>query len=256
MAPVILVTNDDGIHAQGLHALADALVPLGDVFVIAPDREQSAVGHALTLHRPLRVDKVGERRFAVNGTPSDCVNLGVLGLLPAPPVLVVSGINHGSNLGDDVTYSGTVSAAMEGTLLGVASMAVSQAEGEAAGFEAAGRVAQMVAARLLVEGLPAKTLLNVNVPRGEVGGIRMTRLGHRVYREKVIEETDPRGRPYYWIGAGPPEWQEDEASDIAAVHAGLASVTPLHLDLTHFGALGRMAEWEGALNALLKKRPR
>jgi 5'-nucleotidase len=256
MAPVILVTNDDGIHAQGLLALAEALVPLGDVFVVAPDREQSAVGHALTLHRPLRVDKVGERRFAVNGTPSDCVNLGVLGLLPEPPVLVVSGINHGSNLGDDVTYSGTVSAAMEGTLLGVASMAVSQAEGETAGFEAAGRVAQLVAARLLVEGLPAKTLLNVNVPRGEVSGIRMTRLGHRVYREKVIEEVDPRGRPYYWIGAGPPEWQEDEASDIAAVHAGLASVTPLHLDLTHFGALGRMAEWEGALNALLKKRPR
>jgi 5'-nucleotidase len=256
MAPVILVTNDDGIHAQGLSALADALVSLGDVFVIAPDREQSAVGHALTLHRPLRVDKVGERRFAVNGTPSDCVNLGVLGLLPEPPVLVVSGINHGSNLGDDVTYSGTVSAAMEGTLLGVASMAVSQTEGEAAGFEAAGRVAQLVAARLLVEGLPAKTLLNVNVPRGEVSGIRMTRLGHRVYREKVIEEVDPRGRPYYWIGAGPPEWQEDEASDIAAVHAGLASVTPLHLDLTHFGALGRMAEWEGALNALLKKRQR
>jgi 5'-nucleotidase len=256
MASVILVTNDDGIHAQGLSALAQALESLGEVFVVAPDREQSAVGHALTLHRPLRVDQVGERRYAVNGTPSDCVNLGVLGLLPEPPVLVVSGINHGSNLGDDVTYSGTVSAAMEGTLLGVPSMAVSQAEGEVAGFEAAGRVAQLVAARLLVEGLPAKTLLNVNVPRGEVSGIRMTRLGHRVYREKVIQEVDPRGRPYYWIGVGPPEWREDEASDIAAVHAGLASVTPLHLDLTHFGALGRMAEWEGGLNALLKKRPR
>jgi 5'-nucleotidase len=256
MTSVILVTNDDGIHAQGLGALADALAPLGEVFVVAPDREQSAVGHALTLHRPLRVDRVADRRFAVNGTPSDCVNLGVLGLLPEPPVLVVSGINHGSNLGDDVTYSGTVSAAMEGTLLGVPSMAVSQVEGDAAGFEVAGRVAQLVAARLLVEGLPAKTLLNVNVPRGEVSGIRMTRLGHRVYREKVIQEVDPRGRPYYWIGAGPPEWQEDEASDIAAVHAGLASVTPLHLDLTHFGALGRMADWEGGLNALLKKRPR
>ena len=138
MASVILVTNDDGIHAQGLSALAQALESLGEVFVVAPDREQSAVGHALTLHRPLRVDQVGERRFAVNGTPSDCVNLGVLGLLPEPPVLVVSGINHGSNLGDDVTYSGTVSAAMEGTLLGVPSMAVSQVEGEVAGFEAAG----------------------------------------------------------------------------------------------------------------------
>jgi len=256
MAPVILATNDDGIHAQGLGALAEALGSLGEVYVVAPDREQSAVGHALTLHRPLRVDRLGERRFAVNGTPSDCVNLGVLGLLPEPPALVVSGINHGSNLGDDVTYSGTVSAAMEGTLLGVPSMAVSQAEGDAAGFEVAGRVARLVAARVLVEGLPAKTLLNVNLPRGEVRGIRMTRLGHRVYREKVVQEVDPRGRPYFWIGAGPPEWQEDEASDIAAVHAGLASVTPLHLDLTHFGALGRMSEWEGSLNALLKKRPR
>jgi 5'-nucleotidase len=256
MAPVILVTNDDGVHAEGLRALGEALAPLGEVFVVAPDREQSAVGHALTLHRPLRVDRLGERRFAVNGTPSDCVNLGVLGLLPEAPVLVVSGINHGSNLGDDVTYSGTVSAAMEGTLLGVPSMAVSQAEGDAAGFEAAGRVARLVAARVLVEGLPAKTLLNVNVPRGEMRGVRLTRLGHRVYREKVVQEVDPRGRPYFWIGAGPPEWQADEASDIAAVHAGLASVTPLHLDLTHFGALGRMAEWEGSLNALLKNRPR
>jgi 5'-nucleotidase len=253
---VILATNDDGIHAQGLGALAESLASLGEVYVVAPDREQSAVGHALTLHRPLRVDRLGERRFSVNGTPSDCVNLGVLGLLPEPPVLVVSGINHGSNLGDDVTYSGTVSAAMEGTLLGVPSMAVSQAEGDTANFEAAGRVARLVAARVLVEGLPAKTLLNVNVPRGDVHGIRMTRLGHRIYREKVVQEVDPRGRPYFWIGAGPPEWQEDEASDIAAVHSGLASVTPLHLDLTHFGALGRMAEWEGSLNALLKKRVR
>src|SRR5262245_41490615 len=256
MAAVILVTNDDGIHAQGLGALAEALAPLGEVYVVAPDREQSAVGHALTLHRPLRVDRVGERRIAVNGTPSDCVNLGVLGLLPEPPVLVVSGIHHGSNLGDAVTYSGMVSAATEGTLVGVPSMAVSQVEGDAAGFEVAGRVARLVAARVLVEGLPAKTLLNVNVPRGEVHGIRMTRLGHRVYREKVVQEVDPRGRPYYWIGAGPPEWQEDEASDIAAVHAELASVTPRHLPLTHVGARGRMAEWEGALNALVKKRPR
>ena len=258
MAPVILVTNDDGIHARGLSVLAEALAPLGEVYVVAPDREQSAVGHALTLHRPLRVDRVADRKFAVNGTPSDCVNLAVLGLLPEPPVLVAAGVNHGSNLGDDVTYSGTVSAAMEGTLLGVASMAVSQSDPEADdnGFEAAGEVARAVATRLLVEGLPAKTLLNLNVPRGPVKGVRLTRLGHRVYREKVIREVDPRGRPYYWIGAGPPEWAEDAASDIAAVHAGFASVTPLHLDLTHHGALGRMTEWAGALNAVLKKRKR
>ena len=150
MAAVILITNDDGIHAQGLTAMADALEALGEVYVVAPDREQSAVGHALTLHRPLRVERVSERRFAVNGTPSDCVNLGVLGLVPEPPVLVVSGINHGSNLGDDVTYSGTVSAAMERTLLGVPSLAVSQLEGDAGRCEAAGRIARLVAARALV----------------------------------------------------------------------------------------------------------
>jgi len=256
MAAVILVTNDDGVHAPGLGALASALEELGDVYVVAPDREQSAVGHALTLHRPLRVTTLGERRFSVNGTPSDCVNLAVLGLLPERPVLVAAGINHGSNLGDDVTYSGTVSAAMEGTLLGVPSMAVSQVDPETAGLEGAQAVAKLVASRVLVEGLPSKTLLNINVPAGPLAGIRMTRLGHRVYQEKVVRETDPRGLPYYWIGAGPPVWSEDEASDIAAVHRGLASVTPLHMDLTHHGALQRMAEWDGALTALLKKRPR
>ena len=254
MTGVILVTNDDGVHAPGLAALAAALEALGEVHVIAPDREQSAVGHALTLHRPLRVEQVGERRFAVNGTPSDCVNLGILGLLPEPPVLVVSGINHGSNLGDDVTYSGTVSAAMEGTLLGVPSMAVSQADPPVEGFEAAGEVARAVATRVLVEGLPRQTLLNVNVPSGKPQGIRLTRLGHRVYSAKAIREVDPRGRPYYWIGVGAPEWAEDEGTDIAAVHAGWAAVTPLHLDLTHHGALRGMAGWESSLNALVRRR--
>src|SRR6266540_4131176 len=237
---IVVVTNDDGVHAPGLAALERALAELGEVYVLAPEREQSACGHALTLHRPLRPHQLGERRFAVNGTPSDCVNLAVLGFLPAPPVLVVSGINHGANLGDDVTYSGTVSAAMEGTLLGVPSMAVSQANAGDTGFESAGNVARLVASRLLVEGLTAKKLLNVNAPPGPASGIRMTRLGHRVYREKIVQETDPRGLPYYWIGAGPPEWNDDEGSDISAVNRGQASVTPLHLDLTHYGALGRM----------------
>src|SRR5678810_910210 len=162
MAPVILVTNDDGIHARGLAALAEALATIGEVYVVAPDREQSAVGHALTLHRPLRVDRVAERKYAVNGTPSDCVNLAVLGFLPEPPVLIASGVNHGSNLGDDVTYSGTVSAAMEGTLLGVPSIAVSLMDG--GDVSAAARVARLIAMRVLVEGLPPMTLLNVNAP--------------------------------------------------------------------------------------------
>jgi 5'-nucleotidase len=254
--PIILVTNDDGINSAGIRALADALTDLGEVHVVAPDREQSAVGHALTLHRPLRVDTIGERWSAVNGTPSDCVNLAVLGLLSEPPVLVVSGVNHGSNLGDDVTYSGTVAAAMEGALLGVPSMAVSQVEPDATGFAAAGEVARLVAMRVLVEGLPRQTLLNVNVPPGRLAGIRLTRLGRRVYREKAVREVDPRGRPYYWIGAGPPEWDEDEDSDISAIRAGFATVTPVHLDLTNYSVLRRMAEWEGGLNALLKRHGR
>jgi 5'-nucleotidase len=254
VAPLILVTNDDGIHAAGLSALADALAEIGEVHVVAPDREQSAVGHALTLHRPLRVDAISERRFAVNGTPSDCVNLAILGLLPEAPVIVVSGINHGSNLGDDVTYSGTVSAAMESALLGVPAIAVSQVEPDGKSFAVAAAVAQLVVTRVLVEGLAPQTLLNVNVPAGRPAGIKVTRLGRRVYREKAVREVDPRGRPYYWVGAGPPEWEEDEGTDIAAVRRGFAAVTPVHLDLTHHGALRRMAGWEGGLNALLRKR--
>ena len=248
--PVLLVTNDDGVHAAGLAALAEALADLGDVHVLAPEREQSACGHALTLHRPLRVEHLGGARYAVNGTPSDCVNLGVLGFLPERPVLVVSGINHGSNLGDDVTYSGTVSAAMEGTLLGVTSIAVSLAEG--GDFAVAGRIARLVVMRTLVAGLPPKTLLNVNVPAGVPRGIRLARLGHRVYSEKIVRQTDPRGRTHYWIGAGPPEWEALEGTDMGAVHEGYVAITPLHLDLTNHRALMQMADWPDGLSAQLR----
>src|SRR5262245_57978020 len=248
--PVLLVTNDDGIYAPGLAALARAVEGLGDVHIVAPEREQSACGHALTLHRPLRVESVGERRFAVNGTPSDCVNLGVLGFLPERPILVISGINHGSNLGDDVTYSGTVSAAMEGTLLGVPSIAVSLASG--GDFEEAARVARLVVTRVLVSGLPDKTLLNVNVPAGPSRGIRLTRLGHRVYDGRIVEQADPRGRLHYWIGGGPPQWSLLDGTDMGAVHDGFVALTPLHLDLTHHRALAEMREWSTWLNAELR----
>jgi 5'-nucleotidase len=247
--PVLLVTNDDGVHAEGLAALARALQELGEVYVIAPEREQSACSHALTLHRPLRVHCLRDRWFAVNGTPSDCVNLGVLGFLPEPPVLIASGINHGANLGDDVTYSGTVSAAMEGTLLGVLSLAVSLVEG--GDVAEAARVARLVASRVLVERLPAKTLLNINVPPGVPKGVRVTRQGHRVYSEKIVEQRDPRGRSHYWIGSGEPRWEALEGTDMAAIHAGFVSVTPLHLDLTHHRALAQMTDWAGALGAQL-----
>ena len=257
---VILVTNDDGIAAAGLTALAEALDALGQVYVVAPDRERSTVGHSLTLHRPLRVERVGERRFAVNGMPADCVNLGSLGRLPSPPSLVVSGINHGANLGDDVTYSGTVSAAMEGTLLGVPSVAISLVGGgeergvESDAFDEAAKMACVISARVLTEGLPPKTLLNVNVPRGRPRGVRLTRLGQRVYKEKVVEEVDPRGKTYYWIGAGPPIWDDTESTDIAAIHEQCVAVTPLHLDLTHYEALTRLTPWQDALTAQLQSR--
>src|SRR5438132_773924 len=211
---VVVLTNDDGVHAPGLAALEKALAELGDVYVVAPEREQSACGHALTLHRPLRALQMGEHRFAVNGTPSDCVNMAVLGFLPETPVLVVSGINHGANLGDDVTYSGTVAAAMEATILGVPSIAVSLLDG--GDFEIAGRVARLVAMRVLVGGLPGNTLLNVNVPVQPPRGIRMTRLGHRVYKEKIVEQADPRGRSHYWIGGGEARWGDLEGTDLGA----------------------------------------
>jgi 5'-nucleotidase len=257
---VLLVTNDDGVHAPGLAALAEALDSLGEVWVVAPEREQSACGHALTLHRPLRPHQWGERRFAVNGTPSDCVNLAVLGFLPERPVLVASGINHGSNLGDDVTYSGTVSAAMEGTLLGVPSIAVSLVDG--GDLAAAGRAARLVAMRVLVEGLPAKTLLNVNVPRQAPRGVRVSRLGHRVYTGKVVEQVDPRGRTHYWLGGGAPQWEALEGTDMGAVHDGYVALTPLHLDLTNHRAMMQLTDWPDGLNAQLRgdrsgeKRPR
>ena len=249
--PILLVTNDDGVHAEGLAALARALADLGDVYVVAPEREQSACGHALTLHRPLRVEPVRERWFAVNGTPSDCVNLAVLGFLPERPVLIVAGINHGTNLGDDVTYSGTVSAAMEGILLGVPSIAVSLVPG--GDFAEAGRAASLLAARTLVEGLPSKTLLNVNVPATSPQGIRMTRLGHRVYNGKIVEQVDPRGRTHYWIGGGEPAWELLEDSDMQAISEGFVSVTPVHLDLTSHRVLAEMRDWGPRLSTQLRR---
>jgi 5'/3'-nucleotidase len=248
---LLLITNDDGVHAAGLAALAECVADLGDVYVIAPEREQSACGHALTLHRPLRVVDVRERWFSVNGTPSDCVNLGVLGFLPERPVLVLSGINHGSNLGDDVTYSGTVSAAMEGTLLGIPSIAISLVEGGE--LSAAAAIARLVASRALVEGVPRKTLLNVNVPSGQPRGVKIARLGHRVYSEKIVAQTDPRGRPHYWIGAGPPEWEALEGTDMGALHEGYVAITPVHLDLTNHRALTHLADWQPALNAQYRR---
>ena len=235
----ILVTNDDGIFSEGIRLLAAALADLGEVLVVAPDREQSATGHSLTLTRPLRMQKVQDGWYAVDGTPTDCVNLGVLALLKDKrPDLVASGINFGLNLGDDVTYSGTVSATFEGTLLGIPSVAFSQEVGEGFSFEVAARFARDLLRVLLSADteLPRDLLLNVNIPAGPIQGVSFTRLGRRVYKQTVTENLDPRGRKYYWI-AGTPQWEKAEGTDFEAVSQGRISVTPLHLDLTYYPGL-------------------
>jgi 5'-nucleotidase len=237
-APRILVTNDDGIFSEGIERLAAALGDVGDVYTVAPDQERSAAGHALTLDAPLRAKEVGEKRWSVNGTPTDCVNWGVLHLLrDARPALLFSGINLGLNLGDDVTYSGTVSAAFEGALLTIPSVAISQEIERGFTFDAAADFAVRLARRLLAQSLPPKTLVNINVPAGPVRGVRVGRLGTRRYGETVIEKTDPRGRPYYWIGSTVPVGELEDGTDISAVAEKFISMTPVHLDLTAYQSM-------------------
>ena len=259
----ILVTNDDGIHAEGIAKLADSLRPLGEVVVVAPDRERSAASHALTLHAPLRIRAVTDGEYAVDGTPADCVYLGALQVLDRKPDLVVAGINHGTNIGDDVTYSGTIAAAIEGTIIGIPSFAISQEansdvpRGSASGrfdFGSACVVARQIAERVLDEGLPsADTLLNVNVPDGPIQAIRCTRQGKRTYDEIVYQATDPRGSPYYWIGSGAaPHVEQDPDTDYMAVHDGCISICPLHLDLTHYPTLEQMHDKWSHLTASIE----
>ncbi|HEY5648804.1 MAG TPA: 5'/3'-nucleotidase SurE [Nitrospiria bacterium] len=238
---LILVTNDDGVQSPGLKALSRALKRLGEVWVVAPDRERSAAGHSLTLHKPLRVHREGPREVSVNGTPTDCVNLAVNQILKRRPHVVVSGINMGANLGDDVTYSGTVSAAMEGTILGIPSIALSQLGDISFRFDAASRVAGRLVRWVHRNGLPPDTLLNVNIPNlspVKIKGIRVTKLGKRIFDPNtIIEKKDPRGRTYYWIGGNRLQWEAGRDTDNAAINDGMVSITPVHLDLTNYAAL-------------------
>ena len=240
---LILVSNDDGILSEGLTALVDAVGALGEVYVVAPDRERSAASHSMTLHRPLRIGEVEPRRYAVDGTPTDCVNLAINGILPRRPGLVIAGINKGGNLGEDITYSGTVSIAMEGTLLGVPSIAISLVARVGFDFTVAAGFARALAARTLAHGLPHGTLLNVNVPDGTPDQVRMfalTRQGRRRYGNAVVEKVDPRDRKYYWIGGDESGFVREEGTDVAAVEGGFISVTPIHLDLTNYRSLGEL----------------
>ncbi|MAG68833.1 MAG: 5'/3'-nucleotidase SurE [Acidobacteria bacterium] len=236
--PKILVTNDDGIRSAGLEALAGALEAIGDVIAVAPLMEASAVGHALTLRHPLRLEQLAANRYSVDGTPTDCVNVAVSKVLRGRPDLVVSGINKGANLGDDVTYSGTVAGAMEGALLGVPSLAVSlERRSDEFDFTQAAAAAVELATALLTNPLPSRTFLNVNVPHGRVKGLRVTVQGRRKHVTSVAEARDPRGQPYFWIEEGQTRWEELARSDHHAVADGWVSVTPLSPDLTDHAAL-------------------
>jgi 5'/3'-nucleotidase len=236
----ILVTNDDGVHSDGIRALADALKPLGEVTVIAPHQESSAIGHALTLRRPLRLERMTDGFYAVDGTPTDCVNIGVAILLKGElPDLVVSGINTGWNLGDDITYSGTVSGALEGALLGVQGIAISlqRTRDYVFDFAPSARAAAQLAELLLHHPLPERTFLNVNVPKGLPKGYKRTVQGKRNHITKIDERLDPRGKPYYWIEEGIDDWTPHDRSDYHACREGFISVTPLHPDMTAHDAL-------------------
>lgn len=244
-AVLILVTNDDGVRSPGIRTLAQTVADLGRVVVVAPDRNRSAIGHALTLEDPLRVDELKKDVYAVDGTPTDCVNLGIHGLLQQPPDLVISGINRGSNVGDDITYSGTVSAALEACLMGVPAFAVSleQLEFSERALTTAAQFARRLASRVLEQGLPRETFLNVNVPAAPCRGVELTRQGKRQYGASVVRKEDPRGRYYYWLGGADVSYEDIPGSDCNALQSDFISVTPLKANLTHEQAYTELLDW-------------
>jgi len=242
----ILVSNDDGYLATGINVLADALAKIADIVVVAPDRNRSAASNSLTLQDPLRISRVSENRYSVNGTPSDCVHLALTGFLEEEPDLVVSGINHGANLGDDVIYSGTVAAAMEGRFLGFPTIAMSLVGHRMQHFDTAARVATELVQRLEREPLPSEFIFNVNVPDrpyDELTGITTARLGFRHKSEPVVKSADPHGRTIYWVGPAGDSQEAGEGTDFYAVEQGAVAITPLKIDLTRHEALSQVSEW-------------
>ncbi len=251
--PRILVTNDDGIHSPGIVSLAEALSEVGEVWIIAPDRERSAVSHSFTMNHPIRIIQLKERTYIMDGTPADCVMFGTRGFLEHTPDLVASGINRGPNLGMDTVYSGTVAAAHEGHLCGFPAFAISMnvAEpGDPYHFETGALFAKMLAKAILARHMPDGTFLNVNVPNlpwEQLNGVAITRLGQRVYRDKIIKRVDPQGKEYYWIGGDPPTWVKAEGTDFHALEKNKISVTPLGQDFTQFHAITELDRWNLSL---------
>ncbi|MBI4279140.1 MAG: 5'/3'-nucleotidase SurE [Armatimonadetes bacterium] len=247
----VLVTNDDGIHSPGLLALVHAVSAVAETFVVAPEQERSATGHAITLHKPLRVVRtsipdVAAEAWATNGTPADCVALGILDLLDRRPDVVISGINMGANLGRDITYSGTVSGAMEGAIFGIPSIAISLAGWKDTHYDVAASFAVRLATLIVERGLPRDTLLNVNVPnvpREALAGVAITRQGRRRYLSRLEKRVDPRGRTYYWLTGEPGAPGEEEGMDSAAVARGFISVTPIQMEMTDEALIRDLAGW-------------
>jgi len=244
----ILLSNDDGYQARGLRTLAEHLAGLAEVTIVAPDRNRSGASNSLTLDLPLRVEQAEDKVYYVNGTPTDCVHIAITGLLARPPDMLISGINHGENLGDDVIYSGTVAAAMEGRFLGIPAIAVSLVLGEGAHFRAAAELVRGFVERNLVDPLPKDTILNVNIPdlpRGEIKGIRTTRLGFRHPSAPAVKALDPKNRPIYWIGPVGAGQDAGPGTDFHAVAEGYVSISPIKVDLTAHSALPSLEGWVG-----------
>ncbi len=243
--PLILLTNDDGYGTDGLMALFNAVKDLGEVWIVAPYSEQSAISHAITLWDPIRVHNMGERQFAVTGTPTDCVYMSLAKLLPRKPDLCISGINHGANLGDDVIYSGTVAGASEATLSDIPAVAVSLASYRSREFSGAAKIARRVAQSVLEHGLPRGVMLNVNVPKETNGDeeIHVTKLGRRYYGKQVVEKEDPRKKQYYWIGGSELGFDDIPGTDCNAIAHDHVTVSPIHMDLTHYRFLNEMKGW-------------
>lgn len=245
----LLLSNDDGIHSEGLKVLADALSPLGKITVVAPNRDHSASSNSLTLDAPIRAYSISENWYSVEGTPTDCVHLAITGLIEDEPDIVIAGINLGANLGDDVIYSGTVAAAMEGRFLGLPAVAISVTSRRPSDLQACAAVSYEIISRLLTIELPQDLIINVNIPdisKQEIQGMKTTRLGSRHKAEPVIKSSDPRGKPIYWVGAAGPEQDAGPGTDFHAIKSGYVSVSPLHLDLTHYKAMRPVEEWVSA----------
>jgi 5'-nucleotidase len=243
---IALLTNDDGIHTEGLKALIKEISKIGEVWVVAPDREQSATSHSLTLDYPIQTNKLSERSYSVSGTPTDAVMLAVRAIMKRKPDILISGINHGPNLGDDVSYSGTVAAAMEGTILNIPSIAVSNVNWEARHFDSAANFVRKLARFVFKKGLPRDTFLNVNVPdtRKALKRYKITRLGKRIHNDVLIEKINQRGKRYFWIGEQLSVWEKEGDTDHAAIQKGFVSITPLQLDMTDYKMIDQVKRWK------------